>query len=416
MWIAQKPDVDFVLAAFYLFVFIWMALAPLTQLVMRQGPLAYDFNVPNYVTGLLIVLAGVVAYEIGRVLARRGTSKQTVVRASTRVIVSSRYLMVSTLLGLPLVIALVYYIGGPSTLFTSRFAFSAAVFGEGDSKATGAITNAVLLVVPFVLAFLWLIAAQQWERLTPVQWLLLVACNLLNVAINNPLAQSRFWVATVYLSLAAVLFARRWSNFPRIAIAASLFFLVVLFPFSDVFRYTDGSRQFHVEDPVAQLALKGDFDAFPQLAQTIEWVQVNGLQLGHQLAGSLGFFVPRSIWADKAVDTGTLLGASAGLGNVNLSAPLWAEGYIDFGLLGTVLYLGVLGYVFARISARLGFGPASIGFSCFLGVYQFVLLRGSLLQSMGVSVAICLMLLITIRRRVPEASVPDLAHPIRRSR
>lgn len=71
--------------------------------------------------------------------------------------------------------------------------------------------------------------------------------------------------------------------------------------------------------------LSGDFDSFSQITNTVEYVNEHGITSGNQLLGVLFFWVPRSIWPDKAIDTGTVLGEFKAYFFKNLSAPLWAE-------------------------------------------------------------------------------------------
>ena len=77
-----------------------------------------------------------------------------------------------------------------------------------------------------------------------------------------------------------------------------------------------------------------------------------------------------------------------GSANVNLSSPLWAEAWINFGLPGVVATLALVGLMAKRLDSGFGAlkGPADavgyLGVSILAG-YMFILLRGSLLQSMG---------------------------------
>ena len=99
-----------------------------------------------------------------------------------------------------------------------------------------------------------------------------------------------------------------------------------------------------------------------------------------------------------------MLGKEADLGNVNLSAPLWAEGYVDFGVAGVLIYLfflGRLSLLLGRLTSSSALGP---GFACFVGVYQFVLLRGSLLQAMGISFVLAILFRVIVTKKTEHKS------------
>jgi hypothetical protein len=380
-----QPVFDFPRALFYTFTLVWMCLAPLAQLSLRIVPIEIELSPARYETAIVLTLLGIVGYELGVTLKERINAARAGRPARSEWRLNSRNLTVLTVLGIPLVLALLTRVGGVTLLFSSRMEFSKAIFGEGTSKASGAIVNAAVLVIPFVAALGWVIVLTSGRKILGHEKLLAFVAITFNLAVNNPIVQSRFWVATVFLSLFGSWLTPRFPQFPRVAVALSLAFLVVIFPFSDVFRYADGPRTLKIEDPLSQLATKGDFDAFPQLTAAIKHDQMFGLRDGQQALGAIGFAVPRVYWPAKAEDTGTVLGKENTLGNVNLSAPLWAEGYVDFGWIGTFGYLFALGVLSVSLNFLIRDTALGMGFASFIGVYQFVLLRGSLLQAMGVT-------------------------------
>jgi hypothetical protein len=404
--IVLQVEFDFPRAAFYIFTLVWMCYAPLAQLALQAVPIEIPFSPEIYQSGLVIVLIGIGGYEAGVFLQGRKEKKRSdATTCSEEWRINMRSLRIVTVIGLIVVAALLSTVGGPRILISSRSEFSDAVFGIGSSsssKASGAIINSVIIVVPFVAAMGWLICLTSCRKMATHSRLLGILAIAANFLVNNPVAQSRFWVATVYLSLLGCWLTPRFRQFPKLAVALSLVFLIVLFPFSDIFRHAEGSRAISIGDPLSQLAIKGDFDAFPQLTSAVRHVDAYGPKHGGQAIGAAGFFVPRMFWAQKAEDTGTMLGKEAHLGNVNLSAPLWAEGLVDFNLVGVFCYLFLLGrlsLVMGRLTKIATLGP---GFACFVGVYQFVLLRGSLLQAMGISFALAILFRAVMTKKVKE--------------
>ncbi|OBA93109.1 hypothetical protein A5662_20345 [Mycobacteriaceae bacterium 1482268.1] len=99
------------------------------------------------------------------------------------------------------------------------------------------------------------------------------------------------------------------------------------------------------------------------------------------------FWMPRRIWPDKPHDTGILLAESRRYGVSNLSAPLWAEMYINGGwplLITGMLALGVfVRSQDGRIEKTLQRARAPGVLACIMPFYLIILLRGSLLQAMS---------------------------------
>jgi hypothetical protein len=126
------------------------------------------------------------------------------------------------------------------------------------------------------------------------------------------------------------------------------------------------------------------------------------LQAGRQALGVVLFALPRSIWPNKPVDTGTVLaGYLHNDQNYNLSSSLWSEGYIDFGPIGLIAYLALLGIIARRLDSmysarrRQRAGPLSIwavATPIFAG-YELIILRGPLLQATGRAVVLFVTLL-----------------------
>jgi hypothetical protein len=155
------------------------------------------------------------------------------------------------------------------------------------------------------------------------------------------------------------------------------------------------------------------------MSNTVTFVREGpGHTWGEQAAGTLLFWVPRSMWDSKPSDTGTTVGLYIGTENVNLSEPLWAELWIDFGLVGMLLGFVLVGYLLRRGDhwyagavdrGRLVTTTGMIAIPVLAG-YESILLRGSLLQATGrVGVMVlCFVLLSawTRRRGVPENPDP----------
>ncbi|MPQ97927.1 hypothetical protein GB931_08320 [Modestobacter sp. I12A-02628] len=315
--------------------------------------------------------------------------------------INSRRLSLVSLLAAAATLIYIVRSGGVAVFFTTRqglresgLSMGAALSGD---QSTAAIVGAFGTVPAFVCLIAWVRVVRQRPiaqvRLSTISWLATFVAA--NVVVNNPLTNPRYWVLTI---LAGVLFCA----FPpsprtfRIAMITGLLLAIFVFPVSDVSRYQRGPSE-PSESYTSSLASK-DYDQFTMLANTIWWVHLNGFQMGEQLITTAGFAVPRSVWSGKGIDTGVILGESLGsaVGTTNLSAPLPAEGYIDFGVPGVLLLLGFGGFAAARLDlaydrhCRQGHLTSTLIMTGVLAGYSFILLRGPLLQATGRLAVLCL--------------------------
>ena len=101
--------------------------------------------------------------------------------------------------------------------------------------------------------------------------------------------------------------------------------------------------------------------------------------------------MPRSVWHGKPVDSGVRVGEWMGMRNTNLSSPLWAELWLDFGPFGMLLGFLLVGYACDRadrayVRRTLDDGRPGNVLAVVVPLvagYCFILLRGPLLQAAG---------------------------------
>jgi hypothetical protein len=206
---------------------------------------------------------------------------------------------------------------------------------------------------------------------------------------------------TVALSLAAAAGAYATPGRFRVVAIAAVVGMLVVFPVLDSFRVSTGQGVKQV-DVVASLST-GDFDAFGQLMNTLDYVAAHGVTWGSQMLGVVTFWVPRSLWPSKPVDTGILLAEHKGYSFSNLSASMWTELFINGGWLLLVMGMFAIGYA-ARVadrrvelSLRVGHMPAPL--PAILAFYVLIVLRGSLLQAVAAGTIVTLCALACYRRR-----------------
>ncbi|WP_392667869.1 hypothetical protein [Streptomyces sp. LN785] len=402
---------------FWMFVYIAMGVAPFAQLVIGQTPTPMVGPRSDLVTAISLILVGCAAFDLGALLAsRRPLRRRASARSGGGPATAHRVRL--RLLVLIAFAASGYYIlklGGPAIFFTSRQEISASVAVSSVASSESNVGSAFLKgfgTVPALLALLFYtrrLVTSRLARRSPSTVLVWLALALVNIIVNNPISNARYWFLTVLVSLLFTAFPSSAAMY-RSVLAMGVVGALVLFPYADRFRYDDsGYRPVQSSSVFEPLATK-DYDQTVMFANTISWVDTRDHTYGRQLAGSALFFVPRAVWSGKPEDTGVRVGQWMGMNMTNLSAPLWTELWVDFGAPGMVGGLALIGYAAARTDRRYapavsrhGAGPGSVLAIAvpLIAGYTFILLRGPLLQSVGKLAigALCLVLITSFRGR-----------------
>ncbi|MEU0917185.1 hypothetical protein [Streptomyces cyaneofuscatus] len=403
---------------FWMFVYIAMGVAPFAQVVIGQTPTPAVGPRSDLVTAIAMILVGCAAFDLGALLAsRRPLRRRTPSARSTSGPAVAHPLRLRLLVLIAFVASGFYVLklGGPAVFFSSRQEISETVAASGVASTESNVGSAFLKgfgTVPALLALLFYtrrLVTSYRARRTPSTVLVWGGLAVLNLVVNNPISNARYWFLTVLVSLLFTAFPSSAAIY-RTVLATGVVGALVLFPYADKFRYDEeGQRTVQSASVFEPLATK-DYDQTVMFANTISWVDTRGHTYGRQLAGSALFFVPRAVWSGKPEDTGVRVGQWMGMRMTNLSAPLWTEFWVDFGATGMAGGMALIGYAAARTDrryalavTRAGPGPGSVLAIAapLIAGYTFILLRGPLLQAAGklAIAALCLLLITTFRER-----------------
>jgi hypothetical protein len=216
---------------------------------------------------------------------------------------------------------------------------------------------------------------------------------LLVLVTENPYTEKRNALGPVYIALLLVAFQPWFASWTR-RMLLLVSGMVVVFPAIAIFTHNHQQTVAEVSltqisDALADHYFSINYDSWANIYTAVEIVKVHGLQWGHQLLGSLLFFVPSAIWSSKPLATGIFLGnyliANYSMWFTNLSAPLVAEGYLDFGPIGVVFYAAVAAFVVTRLNSMVMRGNKWVWYpmAIYGGVFLMIVLRGSLMIALG---------------------------------
>lgn len=200
---------------------------------------------------------------------------------------------------------------------------------------------------------------------------------------NFPTGFARYNAAALYIPFTLVVFPffRKGARFNILMI----FGLLIVFPFLDNFRYVN-------DGDISGLKLsynmfeEGHFDTYSSLMRVMKFDIVT---YGRQLLGIIFVWVPRSLWSNKPIGSGAFISERLDLNLDNISMNFFAEGYINFGFFGILLFVLFLSYFCAKLdSIYSAYSRAGGFYNKHFEVFYFIftgflifILRGDLLSA-----------------------------------
>lgn len=395
---------------FYVFVYVNFGVAALAQAVTGRFPLdnrTYDDL--TITRGYVVVLVGIVAYEIGWYLHSRRTTRPAPPRARFRSLMfSPTRAVLMGVVGLG-VVAFQVATYGLTTFFVSRQETSSVLAGQGVdigvplyavTNNTGGVLMATLSQGPVFIALFVILYCRRhglWPAPRTIVadglWRLLIAALLVaNVVMNNPIGNGRLWSLLVVAALLSVYLPYRRPRTVKLFVAGALMVLLFLFTSLDLFRVTTDSVELDLSGPGETLVSDGTYAMFQMELNGIEYVAQNGNTGGRQLLGTLLVFVPRSVWVDKPIATGQVIDV------LLRSATAWTELETDFGPVGVLLFFVAYGYGSSALTRRGAVAsPGALhAVIPMIAVYQIALLRGSFLPIVGIGYQVVALVVVVL--------------------
>jgi len=280
------------------------------------------------------------------------------------------------------------------------------------SKMYSLVINQSLLFLPFAGIILSKYYLEHHPKKTYNYYaisLMIILFILILLWFKNPLTAKRNSLGPLYITL-IFLFKPKWLNTNTKMMSFMFFSMVILFPLMAIVTHTAFSLTQIIKNPALLFVNSEDdsflhvfqtlhYDAFANIMATIEYVSQHGFAWGKQLIGALGFFIPRSLWTSKPIGTGQLVGQylidQYHFRYNNLSNPLVSEAYINFSVLGVILFAILLAYMVKVMLSWLNskhYVKKIMAF--YFSVYMIFLLRGDLINGIayfsGIAIAVLL--------------------------
>ena len=253
------------------------------------------------------------------------------------------------------------------------------------------ILEKFLKAIPVLCLMGLLVMKKRWDNKR--QWLVLTYFLIfINLFVNNPLASPRYWAGIVILGFILFLFFRAKERRGWVFLIL-LIGILILYPISNELRdkTVENITQFKIYNPGASYT-SPSFDAYEMGVHTLQYTSKNGVTHGRQLLGPLLFWIPRPLWQGKPVGSGGVIARYFAYHELNLSCPLPFEGYINFGVIGLIIFAFGFGWLLASLDenywVKIKAGSSSIisVYYPFLAGFVFFIMRGDLMSGFSYTV------------------------------
>jgi hypothetical protein len=389
---------------FYIFSYVFMGIQPLLSIWSNNFPHKEFGFAPSMISFCLFVLIiGILGFELGYYRFKKNIEVVSPYSVElNRVKFSSLTLVIFTLVITAITIQFIVTmkIFGPEVFLGVR--------GGGISlsniqapEATQGVYQLVIFGLRALSATLLFLALYIWRDRKHYcsgkqLWYLkvmLIYLVFINLLISNPLNAPRLWFGSVFLT--SLFISLKWKGTGSFLSWSAIGCLGMLFLFSGMDPRLIVSRQLlrgegvtlantgrEIGSAINNLPGDFNFDAFQMIYYTTLYTSKMGYSYGNQLLLPAFFWFPRSIWTSKPIGSPDIVASHADFVSINVSSPLWSEGYINFGIPGVFFFIFVFGY-FARLndnvlSQQIPKPPFQTIVASYFAANTIILLRGDL--------------------------------------
>lgn len=362
----------------YLFIYIFFGIAPLYQFstgisIWRGEPIRSI----DYFYGTSIIFGAILVYDWAYNWVYNYPHSSKHYNFSPKIKLNSPEFNKASALIICLisfVITLYAFKSYPILLFFREYTYDTKVtFNTFDSTSLNLIYTIIIRPIPVIVLMYYNLTCKKRNLFS-------LTLLLITIITNFPLSLPRFYVAGLYLPL---LFTYYKSLIRRPLLIKVLFIVGILyiFPFLNQGRTASSMSEIEISFiPDYNMFLTGHFDTFQN---GLRVMRADFVTHGRQLLGVILFWFPRSIWPEKPIGSGGEIADEFGLTFDHIALNYWAEGWINFGFLGTILFSILLGIINAKLDSKFNNTQITtnyrVGYYIYLGMLFFIL-RGDLIS------------------------------------
>jgi len=226
------------------------------------------------------------------------------------------------------------------------------------------------------------IVKRKYIRLGSLDVFFFLLAVILLIIFKNPLIEKRNSIGVILLVISFFSFPKMFnSNLKSFLFLSSSLFIVFPLSFFATHWRSISEKQSFTLDVIFENFYQLHYDAFSNIIASINYVSAHGITYGNQLLGGLLFFIPRSVWDGKPLNSGKMIGQylmqKHNMWFDTLSLPFIGESILNFGPLGIVLFaffLSIIVCFFEMIYFSKDFLVKSV--SVYFSFHLIFLLRG----------------------------------------
>jgi hypothetical protein len=375
---ARRGGLSLMIAFFFCF---FVALPAFVQIRADVFPFASTYEARQLMSGYAIVALAQFSYVLSEMYQDKRSRFAVPRSAALSTMNESYYRRAVRHINMATLVLIVYL--GPGFLLLTRGERGSAIDIGGLREQLLYVGRSASLVAAVISTYL-LLKGVESRRRRGFHYSAAMSF-LCFAALNFPPALSRFQLLGPIIALSVVI-APMFKTSVKLAYASvSVIFLVYLFPeIKSLGRGQSISYADALDREVGPYLLRVDFDGFKQIVDTWIYSSTASPRWGDNFLGVAFFWIPRSIWTAKPVDSGLLVATELGYRYTNVSSPLPAEAFVSFGYPGVIAVFVLAAVVVTLLERRAAAALATGGLRQEVLVYAVaagfavIILRGAL--------------------------------------
>lgn len=341
----------------WIFILIFFVIAPVIQISYGYFPLhTYLFEEEITLIQFEIII-WIIFYNIGIYISNNNVKiENNRIKKNKEISINKFALVLMTILSIISTIIIIKNTG--ITALFSRSTSYLSYDGENSQMKSLIIKNFTKVTIVFatIISYIYLTKRKKGLSFFIINFvLLLITCF--------PTGLSRNAAGIIYLGLFIIIYFNNFKKIKNSVKYIMLFLLAftIIFPAINVFR-NNTLEKINIETTIIETTknisenhLSGDYDAFVMIENVNRYVKTYGVTYGKQIIGNLLFFIPRNIWNEKPVGSGSMVLEKLGYKFTNVSCPLISEWYINFGYSGIIIGAILFGIICSIIDNKYWF-------------------------------------------------------------
>ena len=323
---------------FYLFNFIFFGLTPIVQSLTNWNAWGLSLSDNEKLFTNIIIFIWMLTFELGRKIKYKFTLRKKNKKENVHLVSDQQFYLGITIDAAVLIVLLITV--GFGRLFFKGEAANITI----NNSSLSLIQFHVLRNTVFFIAVIFF----NWTQETGKHRLITFLAFLFFLLGVFPTGLSRYMAGSLWGGYLIHLIRKK--HIGKWVSVVLIFGILILFPISGIFRNAIRFLSFsellqYIPRSFNDTYTSGNYDAHQMLGAAVQYVRLFGDNSGHQLIGAILFFIPRSLWPNKPIGTGAMvISQLTNASFTNVSMPLVGEAYVNFGIIGVVVFAVILGY------------------------------------------------------------------------